>query len=129
MGITLTDSTGRRYHFTGNEEELLQSVLIGNIESRRQIVTSIIDFDTRRMKLMADVLAGKKVGKYAAFWEPSDPKYKEAALGEIREEYDESIQHLRAVLGGGLDAEMTAYRAAPAHAPTGRTETQLSVVR
>jgi hypothetical protein len=130
MAITLTDSTGRQYRFTGTEEHLLHAILIRNIESRRELIAAIIDFDTKRMKLMADVLAGKQVGEYGYPREPADPEYKARALGWILDEYNQSMKYLRAALGDCIDAEITAYRAAaPTHSQTGRPATRLSVAR
>lgn len=110
--ITLTDSTGCQYRFSGAEEKLLQPLLDRNAEARRQLIIAIVEFDNRRLKLLTDVVAGRPTPGYGLDHarELMPATHTPAAIHDIRREYDASIAQLREVLGEGMDAEIESYR-------------------
>ena len=120
MPITLTDSGGRRYCLSGEEEKLLQPLLDRNIEARRQIIAALIGFDNKRLTLIASVLRGD--GPQGGLhddplrdhWYGSLPanEQKPAAIRSINREYTDSIEELRSVFGDGLEEIISAFRAA-----------------
>lgn len=65
MAISVADNKGRTFHLSGEAEKLVQGLIDKNAELRAALLAQILEFENKRLQLVADALAGRPTPGYA----------------------------------------------------------------